>query len=160
MYGTELLTTPTLVSATNLVTNGDFSNGTTGWVGITAIVGGRASKLATSQYQTINQQISVITGHKYYFCIDLETDASNAVYWGPTGAGVMKTSSGLQHLSQIYTSGTTGLMYIGVGEFRTSNFTTWYFDNFLCIDLTALFGAGNEPTAQQMDSYLEGLPNN
>jgi len=139
------------LTLSNLITNGDFSNGTTGWTGITAIVSGRASKLATSQYASMNQTVTTIIGHIYYFKAYVEGTTNN--YFGWAGSGKFLPVNGVQMISRNYTAGATSMLFVG-GDARASGWTTFYMDDYMVIDLTAKFGAGNEPTAAQMDALL------
>ena len=136
-------------TATNIVTNGDFTNGTTGWSNITAIVDGRASKLATAQFASISQLKTTITGNKYYVSADIETDVSSKIYlkFGQ-GTDAYAYSPTLQKVSSIITATTTSTL-LEIGDSRASAWSTYYVDNIIVINLTATFGAGNEPTQGQ-----------
>ena len=65
-FGTENIT---VLSLTNLVQNGQFSNGTTGWTGGTlSVVDGKLNSTAVSQYGATFQSIgAVVAGQNSYF---------------------------------------------------------------------------------------------
>jgi len=173
-------------SAQNLVTNGDFRNGTTGW----NIVNATATTLqptititntAGSDSQ-INQNtgISALTGLKFYssakfkvigdLCANIgiiiqgQTSGLDAIVQqlNPVNGTEYKLS-GLFALTSAY-SGNIFLRY----RFVFSNSTNAIgkkleISNVIAINLTATFGAGNEPTKEQCDvlfaNYFEGSDN-
>ncbi len=152
------------VWGTNLVTNGDFSNGTTGWTVAVyptlSVSGGAASVLASGQYDRLMSQFTTIAGHKYYMAVHVKSDSPNVrLQYG--GAGVIKNHSGsgnYETLRGVITASATN-QYIWVVDTRASGWTAFVIDRATAIDLTTAFGAGNEPTAAQMDAYLAAYPN-
>ena len=149
--------TDTSLDATNLVANGDFSNGTTGWNGITAVVNGRASKLATSQWGLMTAPISTVVGNRYYVAAQVEGSSANYLEFVSSGA-VFNQNTSINRLSLI-AKATLSTHTLAVGDSRTSGWTTFYVDNFVAIDLTATFGKGNEPTVEQMDAIMAKFEN-
>ena len=149
-------------NVTNLITNGDFSNGTTGWAASAGtsltVENGRAKILASSQWGCIEQSKTLITGHKYYYSVGLDGTTDN--YISMTGQSGLhyNPTAGLNRLSNIFTAASTSLV-IQIGDKRTSGWTSFYADYVQPIDLTATFGAGNEPTAAEMDAILAFYPN-
>ena len=151
------------VWGTNLVTNGDFSNGTTGWDPINSgmsISEGKANFLATAQWGRIVATMSqaTIVDHVYYSSVKVTIPAANVYYVGITNYEIYIPARGEQTVSftKVATSVQTKFVF---GDNRASGWQTASIDNVLTIDLTAAFGAGNEPTAAQMDAYLAAYPN-
>ena len=150
----------TAMMGTNLITNGDFSNGTTGWVpynATIAIENGRAKVQPTGQWATIGKSLYGVTiGKKFYFRVDIE--GGPGLYWGNTNVGFGITSAVNKTFAAVITA-TSSDITVGVGDNKSSSWPPFYVDNLLLIDLTAAFGAGNEPTAEQMDGILAKFTN-
>ena len=147
----------TTLMATNLIRNGDFSNGSTGWGAVTAVVDGRGSKLATSQWAGMSQTLSTVVGNIYYVSAEIEGTAYNYLEVVPIGAKYV--SSNNKARVSIIGKAKWATDTILVGDSRSSGWTTYYVDNVVTIDLTATFGAGNEPTVEQMDAIMAKFPN-
>ena len=161
---------PPLASYTNLVVNGDFGNGTTGWTAEFAsfsVLNNIATITPTAQYGRIgNRDVDFIAENKYFWRAKYKTSSPNVilhvtdnVYFTHildthTGDGNWKEASGVW-TAPANVSNT--LSYIG---FRTQNPSIFgpieidgnYGVTF--IDLTTLFGAGNEPTLAWCDTNL------
>lgn len=150
--------------ATNLVTNGDFSNGTTGWSAVSAtgfsVVGGIAKFTPTAQYgRIISQTISLIINNKYYTYADVKTINSDKIGVGlmngttdsAATTNVLNTS---QRISTIQKANASTPTYVGVLDYRTSLFDEVEVYRVGCINLTQTFGIGKEPTKEQMDWLL------
>lgn len=149
------------VAMTNLITNGDFSQGTTGWSipASTSVVSGRLSSTPPGAYQGVVQAIgATVIGHKYYFAAAVEGGTN--IYYGCTnrGPGGTLTTTGLQTVSMLMT--TTSTSHSTWGFYNTTIPATYYVDNVILINLTTAFGAGKEPTKAQMDQILQQFPNN
>ena len=148
--------------ATNLITNGDFSNGTTGW-----------TKVSTSAFVSITDRMNFIgtievgrtggyfqditansTDKLYISAVRNNTSGSNVNFTirdfgGFTNTDTLPTVNGI---NSIVVSKINGIrVYFQVVENLTYNTT---FDNVIVINLTQLFGAGKEPTVEQMDRLL------
>jgi lysophospholipase L1-like esterase len=143
----------------NLISNGDFSNGTTGW-GITAasfsVVNGEMVLLATATGGFVSQTIpgGTVVGRKYYGRAKIKS-TSNKVRLA-LGGTLSKYTSGLnvyEYLSAVHTATGTG-HNINIQDGRSSGWDNVYIDNVLVVDLTATFGAGKEPSATEMDELL------
>ena len=152
-------------NTTNLVTNGDFSNNTTGWLfsnagtpyvadnelSITPTAAPSSSTTTQHAYQTFN----VVTGNTYY---------GRAMLYGATTVRLQITSSVLANLTQtnvwqtlsgVWTSTVTGARAFGVRDSKASAWTVTKAKRLMFIDLTATFGAGNEPTKDEMDAIID-----
>ena len=148
------------VPATNLISNGDFSNGTSGWVpynATIAIENGRAKVQPTGQWATIGKSIYGVTiGKKFYFRVDIE--GGPGLYWGNTNGGFGISSAVNKTFATVITATSPDITF-GVGDNKSNSWPPFYVDNLLLIDLTATFGVGNEPTSEQMDRLLTQFPN-
>ena len=167
-------------SAQNLVVNGDFRNGTTGWffsnVTSSLLTGGiLMQKTNTESLMRMHTTGTVVTGGIYYSRALLKCSISpsaNDVMFGQFNSSLSVNSS---HIS--YTQSTTDLQvlsirgtmgqpanffFTGVGAKSTYTGTISVY-GIRVINLTATFGAGNEPTKEQCDllfaNYFEGSKN-
>ena len=160
----------------NLISNGSFESGTTGWT-ITKDAEVTVDTPETySPYGThclhiykpgfhtalISQSVSMITGHKYLitamgYTTYYENDYTHG-YVGVTG-NVAKFSTSSGRSSVVYTATATGnksvfiaLVLTSGGTYSTNNL---YIDGITVIDLTQTFGSGNEPSASDMNSFID-----
>lgn len=160
-------------NATNLITNGDFSNGTTGWSSSSANLATAAniltatSKVVGTAVLVTPTQSVVPVGNKYYYRwrARIRTTSHYKIglaFWN---------GSAHQYLTSI-SNPTVDTWYdlSGIANFISKPYLmTEYNDTAvgkvmeikyaLTIDLTATFGAGNEPTAEQMDGILAKFTN-
>lgn len=156
-------------SAENLVVNGDFRNGTTGWevsnVSGFTVINGIAEFTPTNRYGRLQQTVNNPNGilDKWYLRALVKPDKSKvalsfqgAILQYHSGSGNYEVLSGLRTTTFL-----TPL--VQTQEYDTSGFTKIYVDNVMVINLTATFGAGNEPTKEQCDklfaNYFEGTAN-
>lgn len=160
---------------TNLVTNGNFANGTMGWSasGINAgsvstqvdgVVGTYAQFAANEVASGIVQPIGLTAGHIYYFTARLKTSVlrvSVRLYADGAFKAILiyTDASTFTRLSAIRTSDGTENRLLICAEASSGDRIIGATD-ILCHDLTAIFGAGNEPTAAEMDAILaaDGTP--
>ena len=155
------------LKATNLVTNGDFSQGEIGWggVGTTNTItvtdkisfNGNAS-LSGGRHQDINAN----TNDKLYLAFkhgNVGTVKPNVFY---ANKGTFNNMSNLTFVSGqnslIFNSRLNGIRLYLQQESGQIYDQAWL-DDFIVINLTATFGAGNEPTKEQMDRLLAEFPN-
>lgn len=160
--------------ATNLVTNGDFSNGTTGWTNSFSSLS-VASNTATvtgnggASSARLEQAESVTNGIKYYLRArarvtnSLATSISlilwNAVSAQEAQAQATPTINQFYNLSGVITStNTSAVGAVWVTSFyadaTTQNGKVMEVQYVSMINLTAIFGVGKEPTKEQMDWLL------
>ena len=110
-----------------------------------------ASMLATATNGKIYQQCPTPTGHKVYFRCDVNpTTACDLTIgsWYSSAYNVqLAASAGWQTVSKIFevASGVTQLP-MGVLDRRTSGWDTIKVRNYIVVDLTRMFGSGNEPS--------------
>jgi hypothetical protein len=143
-----------------VVANGNFANGTTGWTasnaGIPTAANNILSFTATAAngfvYQTLNP--ATIVGHKYYARARVKS-SSNAVgiRIGTNTASNHSGSNLYETLSTIYTA--TNITHsVNIIDARASNWTAVEVQSVMAYDLTLAMGLGNEPTATEMDAIL------
>ena len=156
------------VWGTNIIANGDFSDGTTGWSAANAgfsISGSVASILAKAQWGRMQQTaLYGVSANHIYYCAALVNSDSTLVKLALEKADPPYTVIGYKYVtvvsspSRISFTGksTTDLTNISfrINDGRTSGWTTFTVDKCTFIDLTAAFGAGKEPTATQIDAML------
>lgn len=165
----------------NLVTNSDFSSGTSGWTtehGAITTSAGTATATAdgTSYYSTIDRVCNncAVNGHKVYAILKQMVTNSSA---GSIGV-MISDSVGNKNLPSIsnpvmnnwYTN--SGIVtFTGSGNMAfkpvqsyvdaaTANGKEMEIQYIVAIDLTATFGAGNELSKAQMDTIMSGYANN
>lgn len=166
--GIRALTTD--LPAKNLISNGNFANGTTGWLGaqgaILSAANNELSETAVTQYDGAIQSISTtqFNGHKVYFAADVKLDNGNTYLIFNDGLDqamlAPTTYNAYQKLSSIWTVNVNAAyVFIKLQDNRASAWTTQYMKNAIVIDLTATFGAGNEPSVAEMDRLLAKFPN-
>lgn len=160
------------LTAKNLVVNGDFRNGMTGLIFSPEIinkvlVGDVLSFTATAAGNYAGVYVSVVIGRKYYIQTTFKS-TSNQVSFSLAGVSQIAHSGGggFETKSTILSwASPTGNYVIRVQDLRTSGWDEIQIkggnSGLICIDLTAIFGAGNEPTKEQCDlifsDYFEGV---
>lgn len=171
----------TALMGTNLVTNGDFSNGTTGWSNDGASLSVSNNTLsasgsgASANPGTLQIIGTVVAGSKYYLRAKVRvtnTLCTSLLFRLTFGTGstvsVGTISSPIQ--SQWYAIGAIFTQTDQSGNFTMIVRSTYadaatasgkvmetqYVEVF---NLTAIFGAGNEPTAEQMDGIMAKFTN-
>lgn len=154
-------------SAENIVIGGNFPN-TDGWVAYYGTIAAAENVLthtvseASGSARVGRTDVTSIAGHKYYLAYDIKpfrthpprfslggvivvsTAYVTAGVFNRVSAEIIATAENTDFWMYVNGSVTTGMSIGSTTEFR----------NVLLLDLTALFGAGYEPTAAQMDDYL------
>jgi len=147
----------------NLLNNPYFSSGTTGWVNTTCtntVSKGISTMLASALYGRITNTInsSLVVGHKYYASATIKATTNLVrltVNDGTTSDIIFHTGSGnYEVLSTVktITSATTLTFY--PTDNRTSGWSNVYIKDCVILDLTAIYGAGLEPTKAQVDALI------
>lgn len=181
-YGVSL-TKANKVMAKNLITNGDFSNGTAGW---TTLYGGSLSVSNNTLNVTTGTTNSTIqarqkttaifaVGNKMYFKAKIRVKDSSCLklyvaLFGNAGISRIIGNVNLPSANQwypisgIYTNtGDSGFINTQIvaqyTDIASANGKIMEIQYAACIDLTTTFGAGNEPTAAEMDALLSAYPN-
>ena len=150
------------MSVTNIVTNGNFASGTSGWISdlsTISITNNIATLKATARYGGIQQAKSYTPlTHKFYARAFVRADSNlvslriydNVVFATRTHSG----SGNFELLSTILTCSNGNIIKVYTNDDRTSGWTDVQIKEVMMFNLTSLFGAGNEPTQQQCDEMF------
>lgn len=148
----------------NLIRNGGFDSGTTGWTAFRGTIDVVDGKLRftdnsnnTEHYATQAIQTPPVEGHKYYAKVELEHGGCMKLYCKRSDGAYREwqiKSSSIITIESVYATpewfvrlyGRLGT-YTGTGE-------SYEFDNIMLIDLTEAFGAGNEPTLEEIEDII------
>ena len=145
-----------------MVKNGNFADGTNEWTREYQVTYSVSDGEMTFNTQIarngINQHTgySLVAGHKYYLCITAKSDDDTAIGIGNIlSTGVQFTfdlASTYAKQSRVITASidASNTFYI----FSTAENTTVVVKNVMFIDLTRMFGAGNEPTAAEFEAMF------
>ena len=151
------------VWSTNLVVNGDFSDGTNSWSGSSATIYAENNEgvlLARYKYGGIQQHDSnyeKYRGHVLYSRALFKTDSPDAYMVflndGTTQRAVYPSVLGeFVWCSAVRTISTeASVLYMKTQDARDSGWTECRIKQALTVDITEEFGAGNEPTKKQCD---------
>lgn len=158
----------------SLITNGDFSNGTTGWVFVRvknpSIIDGWINYQLDSLTSAVLAQDLVSTkwiqGNQYYIGIEFNNDASRNIEISEADYGTFTANvrayasipSGVQKFSVAFSANRNGARLF-LRQYMSTLTEVCRFRNFIVINLTDAFGAGNEPTREQMDVILAEAAN-
>lgn len=181
-YAVDSLSGPSKgVCLTNLIVNGDFSKGMTGWtsgggsitaLGNVATITGSGS---TSYPQFLQTCVGcAISGHSIYGAVKQRALSSNASEIG----FMVQDSVSNKYIPEIdnpianqWYVHSGMLKFTGSGNIAAKPYSL-YADSataagkvmdiqyVLLFDLTKTFGSGNEPTKSQMDTIMSTFPNN
>ena len=163
------VTNDLFVNAENLVTNGDFSNGKIGWTTSGTVANNELTitNLAVGETE-VSLNLSTINNNKYYIKVDMLTNSSTDSLWlvdttAPNhGDKVFHSgSNSYEMLSSVVAATNTTMQLRILNSPRTGDISASpvKLKGALVINLTKTFGAGNEPTKEQMDSILAKFEN-
>jgi hypothetical protein len=155
----------------NEVVNGDFSQGTTGWMshgGATISLSNDECKITTAvnQYGSAKQIISLESlTNKYY--VHVKTRQLSGVpqkiliQFGAAAFQYIPTidDSIIYALSTIFSGAPSTQVTLYIGKHIQPDIFDIYIDKVIGVDLTKTFGAGNEPTNLEMDELMKVIPN-
>ena len=150
-----------LVPIENLVKNGTFEKGTTGWsfISVTPSVGDKEiTCIATNQNGRIQQQLFYDNRDVIYRGAFVKA-TSRSVGLGESGWLAKPHSGSGQYEWLSYISAST-TKYISIIDTRTSGWDSFSAKSLIAINLTKTFGAGNEPTLKEMDAFMTGYTDN
>ena len=166
---THILGSGEVKTLTNLVSNGNFVNAT-GWIATLAsqsVASNEISVTASAQYGNTTQIISAdgvdYRNHVVFFSAWIKAthtsvalicnDGKSQLIVYPTVTGAYQYVSGLYTVRPDATRLTFALMDRSSGSFvaQKMKYAT-------CVDLTAAFGAGNEPTLTDYETWISKLP--
>lgn len=150
----------------NLVRNGDFADDTYRWnmsytTDTFQTIKGLAIIKAGNRYGGILQNLHSpskmpSTGEKYYFCANIERASSGIQLYLNDGRGQTQAdgpSIGFVSNTRILSDNPTALI-IKLQDNNTSEWTESKISNMVVINLTEVFGTGNEPTKEQVDEII------
>ena len=158
-----------IVRSPNMVENGNFANGTTGWFASTAY--GRASAIISnsnilsvtgtiSSTSGVSQRLDkLVAGRTYYLTYSARVTNSLCVQISETSSGTGTNAINQPAINTWYTikkrytatSDNLLTFYHAYSNAETAKDKVMELRYISVIDLTATFGAGNEPTQEQCD---------
>lgn len=175
---------PTMMMKNEII-NGDFSEGNTKWIGGGSVwkhevIDGvmHVTALTDSVYPQISQstQIPYSEGRKVYIKAKARVTNSDSIaikYFLYTAGTNTRIVTAVENPieNQYYEKGlvleapkggaTSNRLSIYIAHYypdsATGNGKTMHLDNVIALDLTSIFGAGNEPTAEEMDAILKSF---
>lgn len=164
---TEYIDTAPILG-TNLLANSDFAD-TTGWVGASCTLTAASNELtctvtALSSIVSATQDLrtTLTINHKYYVSFSIYPKYANAtkIYFSdaytnlaaPTANAWNRYSAVIENLTE--TTSEPRFVHNCSANYIVGD--TFKIKYAMCVDLTAIFGAGNEPTAAEIDANLSG----
>ena len=156
----------------NLVENGDFSKGTTGWM----TAPGYMNEFEIVDNIAINRVISDVN-HRSFVYNSLSIPEGNIVYsnfrfkqnnitkatmsilYSLSGVNLVGRYENIGNDFEVYSAvgpyGPSQKFRILIGNIETDGTPEIYLDYLMLIDLTETFGKGNEPTKEEMDELIK-----
>ena len=161
------------VKIKNIIRNGNFSNGTTyfssTYATLTAednILTATITAISTRGQAFIKHSLQneSVVGNKYYITIDVQPkyDGQSSIYMGGASSGYDNPSMSLIGMqwnskSVVLTASTVYGWINFYSDFDKTGYVVGdvvKFKNWMCVNLTSTFGAGNEPTKEEMDTLV------
>ena len=147
----------------NEIVNGNFVDGT-GWTfnaGLTYTIQNKEIVITsvTTQGAQVYKTIPTITGHKYYVSEEMSTNASSDQMYvsAPPVSMYHKGTNQYEKLSSVFTGvgASAGLRLLN--STRTGDLTAnpIRIRRVMLVDLTKMYGAGNEPTKEEFEELLK-----
>mgnify|MGYP001205249308 CR=1 FL=1 len=138
----------------NSIINGDFSSGDDGWsFGSNTVINNDYLTYVSSQSGNVYQHETKVSHGVFYFTVKVRGDGHIGFNIGTSFEFYrlnLNTPSWERH-SVVTTNESPGYFYFG----RKSVRGTVDFDNFFLCNLSNVFGAGNEPTKEEMDALID-----
>ena len=162
---------PVPVMLNQQISNGDFSNGATGWSGartsrtvtdgvMTVTATGTAAAASSNIYAICSEQ--AIPGHKYFLSAEVKTPSDPVkMYCRGTADQFAETTmlGEWNHISAISTGASAtnrNIIFLRFTKPTTYPGDTYQIRNAFAVDLTQMFGAGNEPAADSCRDIFTG----
>lgn len=147
---------------TNIVTNGDFSNGTSGWtLANLTLVSSDNNELtvrATNSLGRVQRALTFDTDDLIYRAASIKSNTQQ-IALGAAGAPLVY-HSGSGNYERISDARIRNIdRFISVIDTRSSNWDDFSVKYLLSINLTKTFGKGKEPTKGEMDELLSFYEN-
>lgn len=151
------------VPTTNIIINGDFSQGLNRWYGTGGnilLLQNEVSFLSLTLNGRLQNSVALTTDNIYFIRANIKS-TSDKVHLGLSGAQTtFHSGSGkYETLSGTWKSTVTATGQLRVTDPRVSDWDEIFAKNALVINLTEIFGAGSEPTTEQMNTLLKQFPN-
>ena len=140
----------------NLVRNGDFVDGVNGWnnvAGRYSIIGyknGGITLRTDTASARLEYNVSANNTDIYYYSVEVESEGRN-IFLG-SQASVLASYSNQPNRQTLSYLGTISYRTLSLGSYNVGAISTFY--KPMAINLTETFGAGNEPTQEQMDEII------
>lgn len=149
------------VAWNQLVNNGDFSNGKTGWVAQNAILTNDGVLTATAQNGFTYRSVPIVNGHAYLAFLDLKlTTATNLVRINPTSMGnwtiYTESTTVRQQISGIKKATESATIELRVADTRPTNWDDIKIYGVMFIDLTLAFGTAIADRIYSMEQAQAG----
>jgi hypothetical protein len=152
----------------NIAPNPNFGDMTgVGWVfaNNVAVLNNELFFIVTNPSGQVFEQVNSLAGHKYYIAA-LVKSPSALVYldmYDQTTQKGKKNHSGsnqFELLSFIGTTSVNATERIRIVDGRSGSFSTIYVKQYMVVDLTKIFGVGNEPSLTYFEAMLKSENNN
>lgn len=141
---------------TNIIANSDYSNGITGWYSLSSnisVIDNELTLLPTSTDGQVYTSTNGITGHIYYSRI-LVKSTSSKVYFSSYNNRKYHSGSGKYEVLSVLFKHTSGNINTGVVDSSPIGFVNSKIKQVSTIDLTEIYGYGNEPSQIYMDELF------
>ena len=158
------------VTIRNMIANSGFDDGLWQWnvhaqiSDTVKVIDGKLHVYAQNSegtiYPSVSQASTSVVGHINYFRVEVSEMASNSVHFTlqDRNRGVISVSgNGVYSAIRTIDSGQT-LTYLYLNHtIPTGSVVDYKIDNIMSLDLTETFGAGNEPTKEEMDELTNTI---
>ena len=149
----------------NILTNPDFSDGTNGWTRVAGLqwsVDGDelvVTDMGTTGPHKVYRNTGSPSGNIKYLTVEMKSDSSqDGIRIGGTANIKRHSGSGQFERLSLIGSGSESIRILDSSRNGDISASPVRLRRALVIDLTATFGAGNEPSHEDMDALLEQFP--
>ena len=159
------------VTWNQMISNGDFSNGTTGWSNVAnSTLSVSNGEFTISKYQKGSAggicKLTTVSGfdntHLYYIKAVAKTNCDYAIFVGFSAGTSVGGNTQLSTTSQTYETisaivspvNNSDIFVIRMGTSASPEGSSGCCKSVMCIDLTTMFGAGNEPTKGEFEKLF------
>jgi hypothetical protein len=153
------------LTLTNSLTNSGFESGSTGWTlnGSISVVSTAAKYGTYSAYQAVtaspgayvSQTVTTVVGRKYYVCGWVKNSSNVSVVFDGGGTSIsFANNAAFTFGGYVFTASSTSTTFNFGYNSSTSNGAGVWIDGLMVIDLSIVYGLGNEPTASDMSTLV------
>jgi hypothetical protein len=147
--------------ARNIIPNPDFSNGTSGWTFVSGLVANVENNEliitnmgATGPHKVYRNTTSP-AGNVKYLAVEMKSSSSaDGIRIGNTENSKRHSGSGDWEKLSLVGTGSMAIRILDSSRTGDVSSDPVRIRRVMCLDLTALFGAGREPSREQMDELL------